>query len=72
VIQLPRLTRPPLQALAIRVGAAFGLVVFVTIVVYIDRDGYRDVNEDGLTLLDSFYYTVVSLSTTGYGDITPV
>ena len=72
MIQLPRLTRPPLQALAIRVGAAFGLVVFVTIVVFIDRDGYRDVNEDGLTLLDSFYYTVVSLSTTGYGDITPV
>jgi voltage-gated potassium channel len=72
VIHLPRLTRPPLQALAIRAGAAVGLVVFVTIVVYLDRDGYHDINEDGLTLLDCFYYTVVSLSTTGYGDITPV
>ncbi len=39
--------------------------------VYLDRDGYRDVNEDGMTLIDCFYYTVVSLSTTGYGDITP-
>jgi voltage-gated potassium channel len=72
VIHLPRLTRPPLQALAIRAGAAFGLVLFVTIVVYVDRDGYHDINEDGLSLLDCFYYTVVSLSTTGYGDIAPV
>jgi voltage-gated potassium channel len=72
VIHLPRLTRPPLQALAIRAGAAVGLVLFVTIVVYIDRDGYHDINEDGLSLLDCFYYTVVSLSTTGYGDISPV
>ena len=40
-------------------------------IIYPDRDGYRDVNEDGLTLLDCFYYAVVSLSTTGYGDITP-
>lgn len=72
MIHLPRLTRPPLQALAIRAGAAMGLVLFVTIVVYLDRDGYHDINEDGLSLLDCFYYTVVSLSTTGYGDITPV
>lgn len=41
-------------------------------VVYLDRDGYRDVNEDGVSLLDCFYYAVVTLSTTGYGDITPV
>jgi voltage-gated potassium channel len=52
-------------------AAAVGLVVLVTLVVYLDRDGYRDVNDDGLSLLDCFYYTVVSLSTTGYGDITP-
>jgi voltage-gated potassium channel len=41
------------------------------LIIYLDRDGYRDVNNDGLTLLDCFYYAVVSLSTTGYGDITP-
>jgi voltage-gated potassium channel len=46
--------------------------VLVTVsIIYFDRDGYRDVNNDGLTLLDCFYYAVVSLSTTGYGDITP-
>ena len=52
-----------------------GIPVFVLItvaVIYSDRNGYRDVNNDGLTLLDCFYYAVVSLSTTGYGDITPI
>ena len=50
---------------------ALTLVLSAVTVVYLDRDGYRDVNEDGLSLLDCFYYSVVSLSTTGYGDITP-
>jgi voltage-gated potassium channel len=54
------------------VALAVLLVLFVVTIIYLDRDGYRDINEDGLTLLDCFYYVVVSLSTTGYGDITPV
>jgi voltage-gated potassium channel len=47
------------------------LVVTVTI-IYLDRDGYRDLDQRGLSLLDSIYYATVTLSTTGYGDITPV
>ena len=45
-------------------------------IVYLDRDGYRDVEatrtHNPLSLLDCIYYATVSLSTTGYGDITPV
>ena len=55
-----------------RVVAALVLVLLTVLVIFLDRDGYRDLNEDGLTLLDCFYYAVVSLSTTGYGHITPV
>jgi voltage-gated potassium channel len=51
---------------------AVGLVLVTVAIIYVGRDGYRDLNNDGLTLLDCFYYAVVSLSTTGYGDITPM
>ena len=62
----------PIRAITKRViGASLALSAAVAL-VYLDRDGYRDVNEDGLSLLDSVYYATVSLSTTGYGDITPV
>lgn len=71
MIHLPLSARGPLRALSTRLFAAIALVLGVVFVVFLDREGYRDVNEDGLTLLDCFYYAVVSLSTTGYGDITP-
>ncbi|MCY9555749.1 NAD-binding protein, partial [Paenibacillus apiarius] len=68
----PAQRRGPLSALSLRLLAALGLVFATVAVVWLDRDGYRDVDESGLSLLDCFYYVVVSLSTTGYGDITPV
>ena len=72
MIHLPLVRQGPLRALAVRVAMAMVLVLVTVGVIYADRGGYRDVNNDGLTLLDCFYYAVVSLSTTGYGDITPV
>ncbi|RBY87029.1 Ion channel protein [Blastococcus sp. TF02A-26] len=48
------------------------VLVVVVLIVWLDGDAYRDGDERGLTLLDSFYYATVTLSTTGYGDITPV
>ena len=51
-----------------------GLVLVGTVLlVYLDRDGYVDGNDpdNKLSLIDSIYYTTVTLSTTGYGDIAP-
>jgi voltage-gated potassium channel len=71
VIRMPELTVSPLRAILKRViGATLALLATV-LIVYLDRDGYRDANGDGLSLLDSLYYATVSLSTTGYGDIAP-
>jgi len=72
LIHLPAPHRGPLSALSLRLAAALGLVLVVVGVVYVDRGGYRDVDENGLNLIDCFYYAVVTLSTTGYGDITPL
>ncbi|HEY0530168.1 MAG TPA: potassium channel family protein [Actinoplanes sp.] len=72
MIRLPLVRRGPLRALSVRVALAVLLVLVTVVIIYSDRNGYRDVDNDGLTLLDCFYYVVVSLSTTGYGDITPV
>ena len=69
VITVPRnLAASPWRKLAMRLLWAFGLLVFVSLVVYFDRGGY---SED-LTLIDAAYYSAVSLTTVGYGDIVPV
>lgn len=48
------------------------LVLATTVaVVYLDRKGYRDSTDSGVSLLDALYYATVTLSTTGYGDIIP-
>ena len=71
-VQLPAGSDSPLKRLLVRLIAAIALTVFVTLVAYVERDAYRDVNGSGVSLLDCFYYATVSITTTGYGDIIPV
>ncbi|MFC3890075.1 potassium channel family protein [Lentzea rhizosphaerae] len=71
VIRMPDQVQSPVRAILKRVIGAMAALLLAVLIVYLDRDGYRDVNEDGVSLLDAFYYATVSLSTTGYGDITP-
>jgi len=48
------------------------LLVITVSIVYFDRDAYTD-NWDGqVSFIDSIYYATVTITTTGYGDITPV
>ncbi len=55
-----------------RFSLALSLLALCTLVVYLERGGYRDSAGGPLSLLDCLYYSTVSLSTTGYGDIVPV
>ncbi len=41
-------------------------------IVYADHEGYNDNSDGSVDFLDALYYATVTLSTTGYGDITPV
>ena len=69
---LPLTQRAPLLAVLRRVGFAIGLVLFVALVVRLGRDGYVDVTGDPISMLDAIYYASVTVTTTGYGDITAV
>src|SRR3712207_3273709 len=71
-IRLPGPKVGPVARLGRRVVIALALIVFVALVAYADRGGYRDAAGDAVGLLDCFYYATVSITTTGYGDITPV
>ncbi|MFI2431482.1 potassium channel family protein [Streptomyces sp. NPDC018693] len=63
---------PPLQQVMRRLALALLVLAVTTLVVLLDRDGYEDGVDGTVSLLDALYYATVSLSTTGYGDITPV
>jgi voltage-gated potassium channel len=71
VLRMPETTISPLRAIVKRIIGALLALTATVLIVYFDRDGYRDVNGDGVSFLDAIYYSTVSLSTTGYGDIAP-
>ena len=73
-LRIPEKFVSPGRRIAQRVLMAFTVLAAAVLVVYLERDGYRDIDSEPttLSLLDCIYYATVSLSTTGYGDITPV
>jgi voltage-gated potassium channel len=72
VLRIPENLGSPIRVVARRFTIALLLLFAATLVVYLDRNGYRDVRGERLTFLDCLYFSAVSLSTTGYGDITPI
>lgn len=71
LVQLPRRKGGPVRAVLQRLLVAIGVLMLIAVVVWLDRDGYRDI--DGkVSFLDAIYYATVTASTTGYGDVTPL
>jgi voltage-gated potassium channel len=73
-VSLPERERSYGWILGRRLLIAGAIVVGTVLVVYLDRRGYRDGNDPAgrVNLVDAFYYSMVTLSATGYGDIAPV
>lgn len=71
-VSLPERTISPAWALGRRLLLALAILVGTVLLVYLDRGGYNDNADGSVDFLDSIYYTTVTLSTTGYGDIAPV
>jgi voltage-gated potassium channel len=72
MLTLPDRPRGPLGSILSRVALAVGIVVVTTVLVYVERADYQDSNGTPIGWVDALYYATVTLSTTGYGDITPV
>lgn len=70
---LKRAARLPVWAdVSLRLSVAFALIGFVILIHWLDRNGLKD-NVDGhISFLDVVYFTMISVTTTGFGDIAPV
>lgn len=73
LVSLPERRSSPGRELGKRILLALLLLSISVLLVYLDRGSYIDNNEDGvISLVDAIYYSTVTITTTGYGDITPV
>ena len=71
VLRIPEAQVSPIRAIWRRVAIALLALLAAVITVYLGRGGYTDVRGGPLTLLDCVYFATVSLTTVGYGDLTP-
>lgn len=58
--------------LGIRLGLALGLIFMVVMIHWWDHDGLVDNLDGEVSFLDVIYFTMISITTTGFGDIAPV
>ena len=71
-VRLPEIVRSPWWELSRRMLMAFSVLALTVLIVYLDREGYTDSVDGEVSFVDAIYYTTVTLSTTGYGDIAPI
>jgi voltage-gated potassium channel len=72
-LRFPERRFSPMRNIGVRVAVAVTALAFTTVIVFAEQGCYQDNGEmAALTWIDAFYYATVTLSTTGYGDITPI
>jgi voltage-gated potassium channel len=72
MVSLPARSSSPARELGRRALLALGLLAITVSLVYFDRGAYTDNYDGSVTFIDAIYYATVTITTTGYGDITPV
>ena len=66
----PRLR--PWAQFGIRMAIMIGMIVFIVVFHWIERDALKDQIDGHINFSDVIYFTMISATTTGYGDIVPV
>ena len=61
-----------LADLTLRLSAALVLIAVVVTVHWLDREGLKDNHDGVISFLDVVYFTMISITTTGFGDIHPI
>lgn len=70
---LRRVSKVPVWGdLGIRIGLALALIFLVILIHWWDREGLVDGLDGHVSFLDVVYFTMISVTTTGFGDIVPV
>ena len=55
-----------------RVALVLGLLAVAIGVHWLERDGIKDTHDGVVSFTDVIYFTMISITTTGYGDIVPI
>jgi voltage-gated potassium channel len=63
---------PVWAQIAWRAGLVVGLLLLAVAVHWFERDGLKDTHDGVVDFIDVLYFTSISITTTGYGDIVPV
>jgi voltage-gated potassium channel len=71
VLRIPEADVGPVRAIWKRVAVALLALLIAVITVYLGRAGYTDVRGAPLSFIDCVYFATISLTTVGYGDLTP-
>jgi voltage-gated potassium channel len=62
----------PVTQFAIRMAIMVGMIVFIIAFLWFERGSLRDNIDGHISFSDVIYFTMISATTTGYGDIVPV
>ena len=60
------------RTLLLRLLVVLAMFAVVILAFWLDRDGLRDNTDDHLSFTDVVYFSMVTMTTVGYGDIVPV
>ncbi|HEX8578317.1 MAG TPA: potassium channel family protein, partial [Allosphingosinicella sp.] len=55
-----------------RASLVVGLLILTLAVHWLERDGLKDTHDGVISFSDVLYFTMISITTTGYGDIVPI